>query len=189
LSNELLGAAVAAWFVAAILGLAGRAAALARALIGLGGVAILVLIATTLPGSTPPTRILLGIGPGGALFQLSPAALWLFGFGLAAAILGVWLGTPTPRQGGWIFGAAASCLGALGVFGLQDAVCFLVAWEIMSLGGAVMILAENLSADTGRPVLFMLALLEAGAVALVLAFILYFTSSRSVILRMSGNGG
>jgi hydrogenase-4 component B len=172
LSNEFLGAAVAAWVAAAILGLAGCAAVLARALIGLGGVAILTLIAMTLPGSTPPIHIPLGIGSGGAVFQLSPAALWLFGFGLAAAILGAWLGTPTPRQDGWIFGAAASCLGALGVFGLQDAVSFLIAWEIMSLGGAVMILTENLSADTGRPVLFMLALLEAGAVALVLAFIL-----------------
>jgi hydrogenase-4 component B len=114
----------------------------------------------------------LGIGPVGAVFRLSPEALWLLGFGLAGAVLASWLGTPAPRQGGWIFGAAASLIGALGVFGLQDAVSFLVAWEIMSLGGAVMILGENLASETGRPVLFMLALLEAGAVALILAFIL-----------------
>ena len=63
-------------------------------------------------------------------------------------------------------------IGALGVFGLQDAASFLVAWEIMSLGGAVMILGENLAVETGRPVLFMLALLEAGAVAMILAFVL-----------------
>ena len=51
-------------------------------------------------------------------------------------------------------------------------VSFLVAWEIMSLGGAVMILGEDLAADDGRPVLFMLGLLEAGSVALILAFLL-----------------
>ena len=79
------------------------------------------------------------------------------------------LGPPVPRQSTWIFGAAASFVGALGVFGLQDAASFLIAWEIMSLGGAVMILGENLTIDRGRPVLFMLALLEAGAVALILA--------------------
>ena len=93
-------------------------------------------------------------------------------FGLPAAILASWLGTPGRRQASWIFGAAASLIGALGVFGLQDAASFLVAWELMSLGGAVMILSEKLAGETGRPVLFMLALLEAGFVALVLAFIL-----------------
>jgi formate hydrogenlyase subunit 3/multisubunit Na+/H+ antiporter MnhD subunit len=104
--------------------------------------------------------------------MLSPDALWLMGFGLAGAVLACWLGSPIHRQGSWVFGAAASLIGALGVFGMQDAVSFLVSWEIMSLGGAVMILGEALASDTGRPVLFMLALLEAGAVALILAFIL-----------------
>ena len=36
---------------------------------------------------------------------------------------------------------------------------FLIAWEIMSFGGAVMILSEKLAPDAGRPVLFMLGLL------------------------------
>jgi hydrogenase-4 component B len=172
LSSDFLAAALAAWLFAAILGLCGRAAGLGRALLGLGGVAVLALIATTLPGGVPPIHTVLGIGPAGSVFQLSPAALWLLGFGLAGAILASWLGTPAPRQASWIFGAAASLIGALGVFGLQDAVSFLVAWEIMSLGGAAMILGESLAAETGRPVLFMLALLEAGAVALIVAFIL-----------------
>jgi formate hydrogenlyase subunit 3/multisubunit Na+/H+ antiporter MnhD subunit len=172
LAAELLAAALAAWTVAAVLGLCGQAAALGRMLLGLGGVAILVLIATTMPGSTPLVHTGLGIGPGGAFFRISPEALWLLGFGLAGAILASWLGTPVPRQGGWIFGAAATLIGALGVYGLQDAASFLVAWEIMSLGGAVMILGENLAVGTDRSVLFMLALLEAGVVALILAFIL-----------------
>lgn len=169
---ELLVAALAAWVVAALLALCGRAPGPARALLGLGGIALLALALHTLPDGTAPIHMLLGFGPAGAVFRLSPAALWLMGFGLAGAILAVWLGTPAPRQSAWIFGAAASLVGALGVFGLQDAASFLIAWEIMSLGGAVMILGENLTDEQGRPVLFMLALLEAGAVALILAVIL-----------------
>ena len=169
---ELLAAALAAWLAAALLALFGRGASAARTLLGFGGIALLALAAQTLPGATPPIHTILGIGPAGASFRLSPAVLWLMSFGLAGAVLAVWLGTPAPRQSMWIFGGAASLVGALGVFGLQDAASFLIAWEIMSLGGAVMILGENLAAEQGRPVLFMLALLEAGAVALILAFLL-----------------
>jgi hydrogenase-4 component B len=172
LSSDLVALALAAWLVAALLALTGRAATLARALLGIGGLALLVVAVSTLPGSTPPIRTPLGIGPSGATFMLSPDALWLLGFGLPGAVLAGWLGTPTSGQSRWAFGAAASLIGALGVFGLQDAVSFLVAWEIMSLGGAVMILGEDLAPEKGRPVLFMLGLLEAGAVALILAFIL-----------------
>jgi len=172
LSSDLLAIALAAWLIAALLALAGRAAGVARALLGIGGVALVVMILTALPAGLPPIHAVLGIGPAGAVFELAPEALWLLGFGLVGAVLASWVGTPAKRPGTWIFGAAASLIGALGVFGLQDAVSFLVAWEIMSLGGAVMILGDDLAAETGRPVLFMLALLEAGAVALMLAFIL-----------------
>jgi hydrogenase-4 component B len=172
LSAELVGAALAVWVVAAVLALCGRAAGPARALLGLGGVALLALVADTLPAGTSPIATMLGIASAGAIFRLSPEALWLIGFGLASAIPAAWLGTPARHQSAWTFGAALSLIGALGVFALQDAVSFLIAWEIMSLGGAVMILGEDLGAEQGRPVLFMLALLEAGAVALVLAFVL-----------------
>lgn len=170
MSNELLGLGVAAWLVAAVMALFGRAAGAARALLGLGGVALLALVLASLPKSVPAVSLPLGMGV--SRFSLSPDALWLLGFGLPGAMLAVWLGSPGRRQPAWIFGAAASLIGALGVFGLQDAVSFLVAWEIMSLGGAVMILGDDLAAETGRPVLFMLALLEAGAVALILALII-----------------
>lgn len=172
MSSELLVAGLAAWVSAAILGLFGRAAAMGRTLLGLGGAAILALAVTTLSTGVAPIHTVLGVGSAGGVYLLAPEALWLLGFGLAAAVIACWLGPPAIRQGGWVFGAAASLIGALGVFGLQDAACFLVAWEIMSLGSAVMILSENLASERGRPVLFMLALLEAGAVALVLAFIL-----------------
>ncbi len=182
MSNDLLAVALTAWLLAALLALIGRGAGAARALLGFGGLALLSLIVTTLPEGAPPIHTVLGIGPAGAVFLLSPDALWLLGFGLAGAILASWLGTPAPRQRTWIFGAAASLIGALGVFGLQDAVCFLVAWEIMSLGGAIMILGDDLASEAGRPVLFMLALLEAGAVALLLAFILLAGHANSLSL-------
>ena len=56
---------------------------------------------------------------------------------------------------------------------------FLIAWEIMSFGGAVMILSEKLSPHSGRPVLFMLGLLEIGAVALVVAVLLLAVPAHS----------
>ena len=172
MSSELLVFALAAWLLAALLALAGRAVLLARALLGLGGLALLALAATTLPAGLPEIRTPLGMGTMGSIFRLSPDALWLLGFGLPGAICAAWLGSPGQRQAPWIFGVAMSLVGALGVFGMQDAVTFLVAWEIMSLGGALMILGEDLAPEKGRPTLFMLGLLEVGSVALILAFIL-----------------
>jgi hydrogenase-4 component B len=144
----------------------------ARLIVGIGGLSVLVLVISILPASLPPLRTPLGIGPQGSIFLLSPDALWLLGFGLPGAIFACWLGTPGPCRASWVFGLSASLIGALGVFGLQDAASFLVAWEIMSLGGALMILGEDLAPEKGRPVLFMLALLEAGTIALLAAFIL-----------------
>ncbi|HEX4077460.1 MAG TPA: proton-conducting transporter membrane subunit [Rhizomicrobium sp.] len=180
MANDLLIAGGIAWLIAGLLALAGICQAAARALLGLGGIALLALAAWLLPANLPALHTALGIGPAGSMFLLSPEALWLLGFGLPGAVLACWLGSPIPRQASWIFGAAASLIGALGVFGMQDAVSFLVSWEIMSLGGAVMILGEALASETGRPVLFMLALLEAGAVALILAFILLADQANSL---------
>jgi hydrogenase-4 component B len=180
LSTELLGIGLAAWLAAAVLALAGSGARPARALLGIGGLALLTVAVATLPAALPPIRTRFGLATSRAIFSLSPDALWLLGFGLPAALLACWLGTPAPRQRTWLFGAAASLVGALGVFGLQDAVSFLIAWEIMSLGGAVMILGEDLAAEKGRPVLFMLSLLETGTVALIVAFILLAGHSGSI---------
>jgi formate hydrogenlyase subunit 3/multisubunit Na+/H+ antiporter MnhD subunit len=180
LALDLLIAGGVAWLIAALLALAGIGRAVARALLGIGGIALIVLAAWSLPASVPGIHTALGIGPAGSLFALSPEALWLMGFGLPGAVLACWLGSTLSRQGGWIFGVAASLIGALGVFGMQDAISFLVSWEIMSLGGAVMILGEAQASETGRPVLFMLALLEAGAVALILAFILLANQANSL---------
>jgi hydrogenase-4 component B len=170
LSNSLLAIGVAAWVIAAVLALTGRAAAAARWLLVAGGIAILLLAIDTLPSASP--AVSLPVGMGASSFKLSPDALWLMGFGMPGAILAAALGSPAKRQSGWIFGAAVSLIGAVGVFGLQDAVSFLIAWEVMSFGGALMILGEQLAPEQGRPVLFMLGLLEVGAVALLLALLL-----------------
>ncbi len=172
MANELLALCLAAWLGAAGLALAGLGTRVARGLLCVGGLALLGLAIALLPAGLPPIHTPLGMATSGSIFMLSPDALWLMGFGLPAAVLACWLGTPAHGQRTWIFGTAASLIGALGVFGLQDAVSFLVAWEIMSLGGAAMILGDDLAAERGRPVLFMLGLLEAGSVALLLAFLL-----------------
>jgi hydrogenase-4 component B len=177
LSNELLFLALIAWLVAAVLALAGLVPTFARGLLAFGGLVLIGLAIATLPNGLPQLSVPLGIG--GSTFTLSPDALWLLGFGLPGAILAALLGTPSRQQKIWIFGVAASLIGALGVFGLQDAAGFLVAWEIMSLGGAVMILGEQVARDKGSPVIFMLALLEAGSVALVIAFILLASQAGS----------
>ncbi len=103
----------------------------------------------------------------------APEALWLMAFGLVPAALAVALCTPLrAARPGWLTGAALALIGALGVFGLQDGYSFLIAWEIMSLGGAVMLLAERTSPAAGRSTLYMLALLEVGTVAILLAVLL-----------------
>lgn len=170
--SELVVVAVLSWVLAAVLALIGRPLPLARGLLALGGIALIAFVCLRLPQAGEALAMPFGIGPVQSNFELSPGALWLLGFGLIAAVLAAIVGSPATHQRAWIFGAAASLIGTLGVFGLQDAMTFLIAWEFMSLGGAVMMLGEDLATDTGRSVLFMLALLEAGAVALILAFII-----------------
>jgi hydrogenase-4 component B len=181
LPNELLSAAVALWAAAALVAVTGRGVVISRLLLASGVVAGIATALAALPHGTAavalPTR-LLGEAVG---FRLAPDALWLMGFGLAPALFACGLGSPAPAGGaGWLFGAALSLIGALGVFGLDNAAAFLIAWELMSLGGAVMLLSENRSPAGGRSVLFMLALLEIGGVALLLAFVLLATKAQSL---------
>jgi hydrogenase-4 component B len=173
LSNELLVIAVLAWLLAALLALAARGLPIARALLALGSLAGIVAAVAGLPDGTDSALLPTMLAGDAVLFRLSPAALWLLGFGLLPAGLAGFLATPSSRgQAGWIFGAATSLIGAVGVLGVQQGAAFLIAWELMSFGGAVMILSERLAPDAGRPVLFMLGLLEAGAVALLLVILL-----------------
>ena len=178
--NELLAAGFLAWAVAAILSLTGRATALVRVLLFAGCIAVILAAIGTLPEGTLVIDLPTVLAGQAVKFQLSADALWLLGFGLAPAALACALSTPSARnQSGWLFGAAMSLIGALGVFGLQDGASFLIAWEIMSFGGAILILSEKLSEEAGRPVLFMLGLLEIGAVGLIAAILLLTYQSHS----------
>lgn len=157
-----------------------RSQSLARLLITAAIVAGLGLCLTVLSGSKIAAwRVPFSPNPStGMYFSLPAEASWLLGFGFLAAFWVAFAGPQSRSPRAWSFGAAMSLLGALGVAGVQDAVSFLIAYEIMSFGGAVMILADGHRAQSGRPVLFMLALLEVGAVAIM-----------AVYLALSANAG
>lgn len=169
MASQFLLSAVLLWIAGGILALA-AAVAVSRIALTLGALAGIAAAIVTLPQASAAITL-----PGQLLaetvtFSLSPDGLWLMGFGLVPAGLACALGSPSvDGQRGWLFGAGLSLVGALGVFGLQNGAALLIAWEAMSLGGAVMILSDTLEQGRGRTVLFMLALLEVGAVALVLA--------------------
>ena len=165
--------ASAALLLGAILSAMAGANAMARWLAGLGAAAGIAAAVTALPqgGAAWPLGFALADQP--VRLRYTPEALWLMGFGLTPAAIAMCLGTPArARRSGWTAGAAMSMLGAVGVFGLQDGYSLLIAWELMSFGGAVMILSERLSSRAGASALFMLALLEVGAVAILFALLL-----------------
>jgi formate hydrogenlyase subunit 3/multisubunit Na+/H+ antiporter MnhD subunit len=181
LANDLIGAAALLWIAAGILALIGRWLGVVRLLLALGCLAGIIAAIGALPDATSLTTIPLRMADEHATFRMTPAALWLMGFGLVPALLACLLGTPAKTtRAGWLFGTACSLLGALGVFGIQHGGFFLLAWEMMSLGGAVMILTERLAERPGGSVLFMLAMLEVGSIALLVAIIIMATASQSL---------
>ncbi len=169
---ELLRVVFWLWLAGLLLALL-RAPALARGLIALGAVAGIWAAIAALPHGAGWLTLPVSLAAQAVRIHYSPEALWLMGFGLLPAALAVALCTPKRRaRPAWLAGAALSLLGALGVFGVQDVYSFLIAWELMSLGGAVMILAESTSSGAGRGTLQMLALLEVGTIAILLALLL-----------------
>jgi len=173
LANELIIAGFAAWVAAAVIALVGRGLGLARCLLFIGCAFLISAALMALPEGTASVALPSTLAGAPVHFVLTPEALWLMAFGLAPAALACAVASPSSHgPGGWLFGAATSLVGALGVFGLQDGASLLIAWEIMSFGGAVMILSERLSGNDGGPVLFMLGLLEVGAVALIAVVLL-----------------
>jgi len=179
LSNDLLTLALIAWLAGALLALTGRGLPLLRGLLALGCLAAIAAAIRALPNGTAAVVLPTQLAGAAVTFRIAPEGAWLLGFGLVPAALACALATPARQgQAGWLFGAALSLIGALGVFGVGDGAGFLIAWEIMSFGGAAMILSEKLS-QPGRPVLFMLGLLEVGAIALVVAVLLLAVASHS----------
>lgn len=177
--ERLILLAVALWLLAVVLGCAGRGRRVAHGALALGAAVIVVAALWLLPHGTSPLP--LWSGAVGSRFALAPDALWLLLFGAIAACFATALGSTGTHWRSWVAGAGLSLLGALGCFGLQDAVGFLVAWEVMSLGGALLLIGERLGATRqGHGLLFMLALLEVGAVALLAAMLLLIHASGSI---------
>ncbi len=161
---------------------------LSRVLLVAGVVASLLAAIAGLPDGSPTIVLPDALVGEPVSFSIDPEGLWLMGFGLVPAGFACALASPSTHWArGWLFGAAISFLGALGMFGVQNGAALLIAWELMSLGGAVMILGENLEPSRGRTVLFMLALLEVGAVALVLAIAIL--AARILSLQLSDFNG
>ncbi|MHB1529758.1 MAG: proton-conducting transporter transmembrane domain-containing protein [Acidiferrobacteraceae bacterium] len=173
MATDLLQAAAISWALALVSTLIGAHTLITRILLVLGAVAGILAALVALPHGIAPLILPVTLAGQPVFVRYTPAALWLMGFGLAPAAIACGLGTPVSTSGQrWFFGAALALIGAMGVFGLQDAISFLIAWAFMSFGGALMILADGLDRQAGRAVLFMLALLEVGAVALLLAMLL-----------------
>ncbi len=168
------GLIIAFWlWVAALLAALARWTPVARALLALGAAVGVWGAASGLPAGGGVLTLPIALAEQSVRLHYPPEALWLMAFGLVPAALAAALCTPLrASRPGWLAGAAIALIGALGVFGVQDAYSFLIAWELMSLGGAVMLLAERTSPAAGRATLYMLALLEVGAVAILLALLL-----------------
>jgi len=112
----------------------GRPLVIGRILLVCGCIAGILAALASLPGGSAAVVLPTELAGQAIGFQMTADGLWLFGFGLAPAALACALGTPAGLgRAGWLFGAAASLIGALGVFGIQDGAGFLIAWEIMEL--------------------------------------------------------
>lgn len=148
----------------------GIGSSLPRFLLALGCVLAAVGALWGLPGGTTQAAVMrLGNWP--VEFHADAAALWLMLPALLPAFFATLLGG-AGRPRGWSAGAALSLLGGLGVYGLQDGASFLIAWEVMGFGGALMLLSEHRNTQCGHDNLFMLALLEVGGVALLLGVLM-----------------
>ncbi|HEY7307333.1 MAG TPA: proton-conducting transporter membrane subunit [Bryobacteraceae bacterium] len=188
--SDLLILTAILWVASFVLALIERSGLAARVCLVLGCAAGIVFSIGGLNLGIAPFFFPIHLADASVLFRLDAPAFWLFLFGIIPALLAMALSTsnrsPRPRRY-WMAGTALALLGALGVFGLQDALSFLIAWEVMSFGGAVMILAEHVHARASSPTLFMLALLEVGAVALMLALLLL--SNQTNMLSFAGFSG
>lgn len=173
--SELLFLMAILWalsFFTALLDPTGKLARIGIALGCASGIGACLMI---LPATQAAVSLGFNVGDTPVQFQLDAGACWLLLFGLVPALFASGIGTTAPSASCaryWQAGLAVTLLGALGVFGLQDTMSFLIAWEVMSVGGAAMILGERLSSNSGSSTLFMLALLEVGAVAVLLALLL-----------------
>lgn len=150
-----------------------RQGRLARVTLIGGTLATLIGSASCLPDGSA-TGVMWPLGDVAVTWQLQPSAAWLLFWGGLAALAAFLSPGRAQNPAIWMAGAAVALLGSLGVAGLQEGVSFLIAWEFLSFGGAIMLLADGLqdAQRGGQANLYMLALLEIGAVALLLCLVL-----------------
>ncbi|WP_226983871.1 proton-conducting transporter transmembrane domain-containing protein, partial [Acidithiobacillus ferrooxidans] len=150
-----------------------RQGGLARLTLISGTLATLIGSASCLPDGSA-TGVMWSLGDMAVTWQLQPSAAWLLFWGGLAALAAFLSPSRAKNPAIWMAGAAVALLGSLGVAGLQEGVSFLIAWEFLSFGGAIMLLADGLqdAQRGGQASLYMLALLEIGAVALLLCLVL-----------------
>ena len=112
MTNDLIAMAAVLWLAAAMIALLGRRLAIGRWLAALGCIAGMIGAVLALPHNSAAISLpFLRIGDDGTGFALSPAALWLFGFGLAPAMAAALLGSPGRGARFWVFGLSMSLLG------------------------------------------------------------------------------
>jgi hydrogenase-4 component B len=175
MQSDLLLAMAVLWAISLAAALIEKSGWLARIGMVLGCGAGIAGCLMNLQGAMPTFLFGFRVSDTPVQFHIDTGGSWLLLFGLIPALFAAGLSTTAssqPSRRYWLAGLSLTLLGALGVFGLQDAMSFLIAWEVMSVGGAVMILGEGVSRSPGGPMLFMLALLEVGAVAILLALLL-----------------
>ncbi|MGC9154644.1 MAG: proton-conducting transporter membrane subunit [Ferrimicrobium sp.] len=140
--------------------------ATAHRVVLVGVLVALVADIVGLPSGTSSLHLFV-LGNQPLVWRLDTAALLI----LAPAWLVVALAVAVRRnQGGWwSLGVAMALLGVLCLAGLNNGASMIVGWELMSLGGAVMILSNRSDTSGAKATLTMLALLEVGSVALIMA--------------------
>ena len=188
MQSDLLLIMAALWATSLAAALLEKSGWLARIGIVLGCGAGIAGCLMNLQGAMPTLLFGFRVSDTPVQFHMDAGGSWLMLFGLIPALFAAALNTTASTKAArryWLAGLSLTLLGALGVFGLQDAMSFLIAWEVMSVGGAVMILGEGVSRSPGGPMLFMLALLEVGAVAILLALLLLGYLCRLVRFRRS----
>ncbi|WP_298212383.1 proton-conducting transporter membrane subunit [Ferrimicrobium sp.] len=149
-----------------LLRLSSRFPVIAHRVVLIGVLIALVADIAGLPRGTSSLRLFV-LGNQPLVWHMDTASLLI----LAPAWLAVALAVAVrSHQGGWwSLGVATALIGVFCLAGLNNGAAMIIGWELMSLGSAVMILSIRSDTRGSKATLTMLALLEVGSVALVMA--------------------
>lgn len=180
MSNELILTGCISLIICAVASIPSGKYAFSKYIFELGIVFVFLGALVALPhGSRPFFLFTNALFP--IIFKLDPSASWLVTLGLIPAFLAglsIWQDS---HSNNWIAAASITIVGAIGVAGLQNGISLLIAWEIMSLGGAYLLLGDRKAKlqESGQSNMFMLALLEVGSIALLLGLVVLGTNDPS----------